>query len=512
MRAVASLALVGCAWMAFGSVAAGAEALSGWTQAQGSALHAGVAADAPEPPYQEAWSTPVPLGGPDHVFGLSAPVITGDTVVSVAPEQVMGFDLQTGASTFTVTKELGPSVPPALVDVGGHTAVVYTEGFGTEPPSGLPTSPSPSSGATISPSSSPSATASPSGSPSSETSAAALSTESRVAAFDLQTHKRLWPPVALDQVSRTGVTVDGGVAYVGDDLGTIYAVDLAKGTIAWTASVGESPEAPLAVTSDLVIVTVPGDTQNRPRVVALKVADGSQVWSYDAKTLGAVISGAAVSGDTVYAAFADNTVRALNVADGSLRWSSRLSAVVNPTQSPVVTDDAVYVVDLLGEIRRFDRTSGARVWDYAINEFVYRGSPVVAGDHVLASTNKGRLVAINPANGHLVWESDASGSLLRSLTPTPDLILAVRGGTEPGLVAFRNDAGGGLIDVVSPTVFNPGTFTRNFALAVLPFLAVAILLGRFLAERMGPAFIIEDDGTGLPEPVDPWDTDEGEPR
>jgi outer membrane protein assembly factor BamB len=519
LRVVASLALAGCAWLAFGSVASGAEALSGWTQAQGSALHVGVATDAPEPPYQEAWNTSVPLGGPNHEFGLSAPVVAGDTVVSVAPEQIMGFDLQTGSSTFTVPKELGPSVPPALVDVGGRTAVVYTEGFGTEPASGLPTSASPSSGVTVSPTATPSATAtrsgagSPSGtgSPSASGTPPAGSTQSLVAAFDLQTQKALWPPVALDEVSRTGVTVDGGLAYVGDDLGTVYAIDLAKGTIAWRASEGQPLEAPVVVTGDLVIVTVPGDSRNHAKVVALKVADGSEAWNYDAKTLGSVISGAAVSGGTVYAAFADDTVRALNVADGVLRWSSRVGAVVNPTQSPVVTDDAVYVVDVLGEIRRFHADSGARIWDYAINEFVYRGSPVAAGDHILASTSKGRLVAVDPATGHLVWQSDASGSLLRSLTPTSDLILAVRGGTQPGLVAFRNDTGGALVDIVSPTVFDPGAFAGNFALAVVPFLLVAILLGRFLSQRMGPAFIVEDDD-GLPEPVDPWAAEEGEPE
>ena len=511
MRVLASLTLATCAWTTLGSVAAALEAPGGWTQAQGSALHAGVATEAPEPPYQEAWSAPVALGGPDHQFGLSAPVIAGDTVVCVAPEQVIGFNLQTGVSTFSVKKQLGPSVPPALVSVGaGHTAVVYTEGFGTEPPSGLPTSPSPSTGAAPSVSSSPSSAASPSVGGSSSTSTAATSTQSQLAAFDLQTHEPLWPPVALDQVSRTGVAADGGMAYVGDDLGTIYAIDLAKGTVTWRASVGSSPEAPVALAGGLVIVTVPGDAQNRARVVALKVADGTVAWTYDSRALGAVISGAAVSGDTVYVGFADNALRALNVADGTLRWSSRLTSVMNPTESPAVTDDAVYVVDVLGEIRRFSPSTGARTWDYAVNEQIFRGSPVVAGDHVLAATNRGRLVAIEPTNGHLVWESEASGSLLRSLTPTRDLVLGVRGGTEPGLVAFRHDDAGALIDVVSPTVFNPGTFTRNFALAAALFLLAAIPLGRFLSDRMGPAFIIEDDEAGAPVPVDPWATGEGE--
>lgn len=490
--------------MASGSVAAAATDLGDWTQAQGSALHTGVVAQAPAPPYQEAWSAAVPTGGPNQQFGLSPPVISGRTVVTVAPEQVLGFDLESGTPTFTVDRTLGPSVPPALATVGRTTAVVYTEGFGSEPPSAVPTSASPST-----PTSSPPSPSAPSSTASPGTTVAPLSAASQLAAFNLQSQKPLWPPIALDEVSRTGVTVEGSTAYVGDDLGTIYAIDLTKGTIEWRGAVGAIPAAPVAVAGDLVVLTVPGNAQQRPAVVALKTADGTQAWRYEGEGLGVVISGAAIAGDTVYAGFADNSLRALNLTDGSLRWRGRLNAAINPTGSPAITDDAIYALDLFGQISRFDPATGDRVWDYAINEPVFRGAPVVAGDRVLAATGKGRLVAIDPASGHAVWESDASKYLLRSLTPTSDLILAVRGGPQAGLVAFRHDEGGALVDLVSPTVFNAGTFARALAMAVIPFLLVAGLIGRVLSARMGPAFIVED-GDPAPEPVDPWDTEGGE--
>jgi outer membrane protein assembly factor BamB len=501
------MALLSCAWMAAGAVAAAAAAPGDWTQAQGSALHAGVVSVAPEPPYQVAWSALVPAGGPANEFGLSAPIVAGNLVITVAPEQVMGFALETGAPAFTVDRTLGPSVPPALATVGGSTAVVYTEGFGNEPPSAVPTSASPSA-PTASPSAPPSSSATPSGSPSPGT-ATSSSTTSLVAAFDLKTRKPLWPPIPLDQVSRTGVTVQGDMAYVGDDLGTIYAIDLTTGKIRWRGTVGGSPSAPVVVSGDLVIATVPGSGQIRAGMVALKVADGTQAWRYDGDTLGSPISGAAVAGNTAYAIFGDSTIRALNVQDGGLLWKSRLNAVDYRIESPAVTGDAVYALDLLGQLSRFDPSSGHREWDYAMNDPVFRSAPMVAGDHVLAATGRGRFAAIDPASGHLVWQSAVTGSILRSLTPTPDLILAVRGGLQAGLVAYRHDDGGTLVDIVSPTVFNTSTFARNFATAVVPFLVVAILAGRLLSARMGPAFIVED-GEGVPEPVDPWATDDGE--
>ncbi len=487
----------------------------GWNQSQGSALHAGTAETAPAPPFSQAWQATVPLGGPNNQWGLSAPAVAGDTLVTVGPKQVMGFKLEDGSASFTVDRTLGPPVTAAVTTVGKVTAVVYTEGFGTESESALPPSP----GATTSPTTatptssvsptgtgSPAASgsATPSGSPGG--SPAPVSTTSQLAAFDLQTRKPLWPPVTLDQASRSGVAVQDGVAYVGDDTGVLYAIDLAKGTVEWRQTVGGTPLAPPAVVGDLVVVSVPGNTQIHPALVGLKVADGSQAWRYEG-TLGIGISGLAASpaGDAVYAVFPDNTLRAVGL-DGTLKWSERLNAAVGPFGSPAVTDDAVYTLDGFGQLTRFDRVTGHQVWDFAINEPVNRGAPVVAGDHVLAATGRGRLVAVDPATGHLVWQSDAPGGLLRGLTPTSDLIVAVRGGTDAGLVAFGHDDNGALVDVASPTVFNAGTFASGFAIAALGFVAVMVLLGRFLSGRLGPAFIVEGDDED--EPVDPWGDEE----
>jgi outer membrane protein assembly factor BamB len=481
-----------------------------WDQFQGSALHDGHAAWGPSPPYAQAWQAAVPLGGPNGQWGLSSPVIAGDTAVAVGPTQVMGFRIADGSPAFTpVDRTLGPPVPPAVAQVGKVSAIVYTEGFGSEPPSALPTSPSAS--VSIAPSTSAPSTSSPSGatpSGSASPTEGTADTTSRLAAFDLATRKPLWPPIALDQVSRSGVTVEGTTAYVGDDLGTIYAVDLTEGKILWREAVGGAALAPVAVVGDLVVASVPGSSQERPAVAALKTSDGTLAWRYQGTGFGTAVSAAAApgTGDAVYVAFPDNVVRAFAM-DGTVRWSRRLNASVTPTGSPIVTDDAVYTLDLFGQVTRIDPSTGGVLWDFAINEPVTRGAPIFAGGRVLAATGKGRLVAIDPQSGHLVWESGQGNGLLRGLTPTGDLILAVRGGSDAGLVAFRNDPNGALVDVVSPTVFDAKTFTGSFLAAALGFVVVLVLLGRVVASRMGPAFVTDGE-EAEEEPVDPWG-DEG---
>src|SRR5262245_41629460 len=166
----------------------------GWPQFQGGPGHRGWAPDGPEPPFRPDWSLPVAAGGPNGQYGLSAPVVTGSTVIVVGPEQVIGVDTSTGAQSWTVDRDLGPPVVPAVASVGERTAVVYTEGFGEGPPTGSPTASASASG---------SPSASPSGSDAGEP------FDAHLAAFDLATRKPMWDPVQLDAVSRTGVAVEG---------------------------------------------------------------------------------------------------------------------------------------------------------------------------------------------------------------------------------------------------------------------------------------------------------------
>ena len=90
---------------------------------------------------------------------------------------------------------------------------------------------------------------------------------------------RLWDaPVQLDAVSRTGVTVDGDTAYLGDNTGTVVAIDVATGAVRWTADAGGFLTTALAVSDGSVVATVQGDRTSRSHVVAFDATDGSRSW------------------------------------------------------------------------------------------------------------------------------------------------------------------------------------------------------------------------------------------
>ena len=183
---------------------AAAQVGDAWTEFQGGPAKTGAAADGPEPGYRLAWRAPIEPGGPGDRFGLSAPLVAGDFVVAVGGEAVIGVDHATGEQAFTVDRGLGPSGPAAAAASGGRTAIVYTEGWGGGPP--------PAPGADASPTTS--------STPSSGTGNGDVVVDSHLAAFDLGNREPLWPPVRLDGVSRTGVTVYSGAAFVGVNYGT----------------------------------------------------------------------------------------------------------------------------------------------------------------------------------------------------------------------------------------------------------------------------------------------------
>jgi outer membrane protein assembly factor BamB len=457
---------------------ASAQAIGGWSQSQGDAAHSGFIEDAAQPPYTESWHLDVPLEGSGADFGLSQPVIDGSSVMAVGSTEIVAADLATGQPLWTVDRDYGPPVSPAIVVTAKRRILVYTEGFGDSPPG---TSATPSAAATGSPSSS------PSGSDSGPF-------DSHASAIDLDTQQAVWDAsVQLDAVSRTGVTVDGDTAFLGDNAGNVYAVAVTTGELRWKSDAGGFLTTSLAVSDGLVIATVQGDRSTRAHIVAFHESDGSQAW--DDEIQGAVVfaSSPAIGGGQVVTGFSDQTVRAFDLADGTERWSTRLNGPLFFTGAPALTPDSVVVVDVSGQVYRLDLATGDRVWDYAMNEAVTRSPAVVAGESALIATSTGRLAAIDLESGVLVWQSQQKDGLLRNLALAPQAVVGVMGGAEPGLAGFAEDPNGTLVSLVSPTELDLPKLLIAFLAAGVPIAFLSIFGGRRLQARMGPAFLDDED-------------------
>jgi outer membrane protein assembly factor BamB len=502
------------------SASGAAAATGGWTQYQGGALRTGAFASGPVPPYTSAWTKPEPTGGPRGAYGLSSPIVVDGLAIAVGPDYIAAVDISTGAQAWSIPRTLGPSIPPASVRVHGRQLLLFTEGWGTGPPDASatatpsPTSTAPSAPVTATPSvatpaggpaSSAATPSRPTAAPSASPSGSPAALDSHLVAIDLRDQQRVWS-LALPDVSRTGVTIDGTAAFVGTIDGTVTAVDAASGNVRWAATTGAGfLDQPIAAGDDLAIVSTRGDRDIRAAVVGLRESDGSEAWRYQPVTTATVIGPASVGDGVGYVSLTDATVRSFDLSTGAERWSTRLNSVVFLGGPPVLVDGGVIVADAGGQVYRLDATTGERVWDFALNESVLRTSPVAIEDVVVVGTVAGALDGFDLGNGDLIWRGPIGDGPIRGLAVSEDALIAVRAANGNGMEGFAPDPEGSLIREKSPTIVNVPRLTGAWAVATIPLVVVVLLVGRFLWPRLGPVAFPEVVGEDVREGEDAQD-------
>ena len=452
----------------FGGPAAAQEETT-WSQYQGGPAHEGHAPDGPQPPFRVRWSLPAPAG-----VSLSAAVVEDTVAVTVGEEAVYGVDVATGEVSWEVPRAGGPlSVPAIATDADGRRVLVYVEG------------PAVAISGTVSPSASPSpstTTASPSVSPS------PLADQERVSsvvAVRLRDREELWR-TSLEDVSRSGVTIEGSTVFVGDQGGTVYALSLDDGSITWTEQVGGRADTPIAVSDGNAYVV--GRDADTPRVVlaAFDAATGERAWSPLALQVSSTAGSAPTAGGgSLFLGSADRRVRALDAANGNDRWNALVLSVFSPATALAYDGESVYAADVAGGLYRLDAADGARLWSFHVNEAVLRSAPVVSGSYALLGLGNGGMVAIDIESGHLVWRSTVAPGLIGTFALAGDAVIAVKGGRDAGLIAFEHDPDGTLLDEPSPTQFEAGTSLSRWAIAGVLVFGIALALGQLASRRFG---------------------------
>jgi outer membrane protein assembly factor BamB len=448
-----------------------------WPQFQGGPSHPGTA-EGPPPPYRQSWTFPV---APVGQQGASAPIVAGEQAIVVGPDAVYGIELSTGEERWNLARTEGPSTTPAVANVKGTTVLLFIEG--------------------------------------------SSSSDAKLRAVELANRKPVWSsPFALGDQSHTGVTVAGDTAFVGDDAGHVFAVDLATGKERWSVLLNDAVQGPLTVAGGTVY-TVPqgrlaiGATAtptvtptpspspspsgqvigepNRVSLVALSSTSGDPVWIAPLPVGTFFASLPLAAEDSVYVAVADGALNgeliAVKAADGAVRWVHRGVGPVWQTSTPTAAGGAVYVADGRGGVWKFDPANGRRLFDFQFNEFIRRSSPVVVGGRaVLVGLGDGRLVAVDASSGHELWESPTSPGLVGGIAADGDLVLVAKGGLRGGVVAYEQDPAGVLIDVTSPSIADPARLVGNFAIAlVVMMVLLAVPLG-YTSRRTGPPEFLEE--------------------
>jgi outer membrane protein assembly factor BamB len=231
-----------------------------------------------------------------------------------------------------------------------------------------------------------------------------------VAAFDLQTGRRLWRTNTRLPLGG-GPAVRGNLLVVGATDGHVMALNAADGKPLWTVLINGSVISAPAISDKLVAVrSVDG------KLRALSLTDGHELWEAEQDVPSLSLRGTSspvIVGNLIISGFENGKVVAVNSADGSQVWEATVSAPHGRTEiqrladieGPVdVAAKDVYAVGYHGDVTMLALDSGQTWWAHKASS--YRGL-MLGKDAVYMSTADGHVVALNRSNGAVIWDQPA---------------------------------------------------------------------------------------------------------
>ncbi len=205
-----------------------------------------------------------------------------------------------------------------------------------------------------------------------------------------------------------------GVLYVADRKGVVLALEAASGAERWRRETGLSVTGALAAAEGMLLLGT-----SDAEVIALDATDGTERWR--AAVSSEVLSSPQALDGVVVAQTVDDRTFGIAAETGARRWSYQRrppALTLRGTASPALAEGRAFIGLASGKLIALDLADGGLVWEAAVT--LPRGSseldrmvdldatPLVAGDLVFAAAYQGRLAAIARSTGVIIWSRDIS--------------------------------------------------------------------------------------------------------
>lgn len=208
--------------------------------------------------------------------------------------------------------------------------------------------------------------------------------------------------------------VVGERVVVADRKGQVTAYAVGDGREIWRREL----EMPLAggigaVGDSIFLGTLKGE------VLCLAAADGKERWR--AQVSSEVVAPPRGEGDLVMVQTVDAKLFALAAASGKQIWTherSEPALTLRGTGAPAVTTGAIYAAFATGKIAGFKRADGTLLWEAALADPHGRDEverlvdidtpPLYVGEVLYAGGYQGKVAALQPASGSVIWARDIS--------------------------------------------------------------------------------------------------------
>jgi outer membrane protein assembly factor BamB len=231
-----------------------------------------------------------------------------------------------------------------------------------------------------------------------------------------QPHIRVRPPFRVVWSRGVGslvefpAVVSGGVAYVTNARGTVWALDMRSGRPIWQHRTphGKMAASPAIWGEQLIVHGMDG------HVWVLRRSDGKLLWHY---TVGSPVesSPVIVEGADVFGSW-NGTITALDLHTHRVRWRRRTGCKI--TSSAALAGTTLYIGDYCGRLLALSARTGHLRWSRSVNGRVY-GTPAVSGGRVFVPSSTGGSLTAFSTGGRSLWRR-TTGSYVYSSPAVAD--------------------------------------------------------------------------------------------
>ena len=173
----------------------------------------------------------------------------------------------------------------------------------------------------------------------------------------------------------------------------------------WTASLGGDSASLRLALRPMVVDGKVYAASHDGEVIAMSAQNGRRLWVV--KTKLALSAGPEVDGGLVVLGSSDGDIIALEAADGKERWRKSIGSEI--LARPLIAKDVVVIRTVDGHVEGLAAADGAQRWavDEQVPRLTLRGTapPILAGDRIIAGFDNGKVLAIDPRNGDVMWDA-----------------------------------------------------------------------------------------------------------
>jgi outer membrane protein assembly factor BamB len=188
-------------------------------------------------------------------------------------------------------------------------------------------------------------------------------------------------------------------------------------------------------------------------VYALSLEDGSLAWSFE--TDDRVWATPVINDDVVYVASLDHHLYALDLESGAERWRFEAGGAISAT--PLLIDGDLWIGDFTSTLYQIDLEAQETVWTYTANDWLW-ATPLLDDTVLYFADVGGNVYALDVTTRALVWDAPASmGDIIRGRPAlNADGSLLFVAGYERGQVHAIDTASGNVRESWGTTIEDPG--------------------------------------------------------